>query len=74
MPLSVLSYASVVGILSTVYLVIVMFIDGLSKYDSPGSLWHPAPTSLEPGHAGELGLAFGLLMAGVSLSSSISLE
>ena len=67
MPLSLLSYASVIGILSTVFLVVVMLIDGVSKVDSPGSLWSPAPTSLSPGNYGELGLAFGLFMAGVSL-------
>ena len=66
MPLSLLSYASVIGILSTVFLVVVMLIDGVSKVDSPGSLWSPAPTSLSPGNYGELGLAFGLFMAGVS--------
>ena len=66
MPLSVLSLASVIGILSTLLLVFVMFVDGFSKTDSPGSLWSPAPTSLNPGNMEELGLAFGLFMAGVS--------
>ena len=66
MPLSLLSYASALGILCTLFLVVVMFIDGLGKADSPGSLWSPAPTSLNPGNLEELGLAFGLFMAGVS--------
>ncbi|KAJ3531446.1 hypothetical protein NM688_g7572 [Phlebia brevispora] len=66
MPLSLLSYASVIGLISTLFLIAVMFIDGLSKRESPGSLWSPAPTSLDPGNMGELGLAFGLLMAGFS--------
>ena len=65
MPLSALSYASVIGIVSTVFLVLVMFVDGLSKKESPGSLWSPAPTSFNPGNMGQLGLAFGLFMAGV---------
>lgn len=65
MPLSVLSYASVLGILSTLFLVTVMFIDGFSKKEGPGSLWNPAPTSLTFGGLGELGLSFGLFMAGV---------
>ncbi len=66
MPLSVLSYASILGILSTLLLVVVMFIDGFSKTESPGSLWSPADTSLGPGSIGELGVSFGLFMAGVS--------
>lgn len=65
MPLSVLSYASIIGILSTLFLVAVMFIDGLSKPEAPGSLWDPADTSLNIASIGELGLSFGLFMAGV---------
>lgn len=65
MPLSVLSYASIIGILSTLFLVAVMFIDGLSKPKAPGSLWDPADTSLNIASIGELGLSFGLFMAGV---------
>ena len=67
MPLSVLSYASVLGILSTLFLVGVMFYDGLSKYDSPGSLWNPARTSLTFESLGQLGLSYGLFMAGVRI-------
>lgn len=66
MPLSVLSYASVLGVLSTLFLVGVMFYDGFSKNESPGSLWVPAETSLVFGSLGQLGLSFGLFMAGVS--------
>lgn len=66
MPLSVLSYASVLGIVSTVFLVVVMFVDGFSKRTGPGSLWSPADTSLSFGSLGQLGLSFGLFMAGVS--------
>ncbi|KAI0348628.1 hypothetical protein BDW22DRAFT_1320195 [Trametopsis cervina] len=66
MPLSLLSYASIVGILSTLYLVLVMFIDGFSKPEGPGSLWSPAQTSLSFGSLGQLGLSFGLFMAGLS--------
>lgn len=65
-PLSVLSYTSIIGIISTLLIVIVLFIDGLSKPDAPGSLWSPAPTSFTIAGWGELGVAFGLFMAGFS--------
>jgi solute carrier family 32 (vesicular inhibitory amino acid transporter) len=66
MPLSLLSYTSILGIASTLFIVAVILIDGLSKREAPGSLWDPAPTSLLPGHLGELGISFGLFMAGFS--------
>ncbi|CAL1696014.1 unnamed protein product [Somion occarium] len=66
LPLSILSYASIIGILSTLLIVVVMFIDGLSKKDAPGSLWNPADTSLGIEGVGALGLSFGLFMAGFS--------
>ncbi|TFY68341.1 hypothetical protein EVJ58_g1054 [Rhodofomes roseus] len=66
LPLSVLSYTSILGILSTLLIIAVMVIDGLSKPDSPGSLWEPAPTSLGIRTPLHLGLAFGLFMAGFS--------
>lgn len=66
MPLSTLSYTSLLGIISTIFVVTVMFIDGFSKPDSPGSLWSPAPTSIKPGTMTQVGSAFGLFMAGVS--------
>jgi vesicular inhibitory amino acid transporter len=65
LPLSFLSYASLLGIVSTVFLVAVIFVDGFSKFDAPGSLWSPAETSLSVSSVHELGLAFGLFMAGV---------
>ncbi|KAF8844085.1 hypothetical protein BDN67DRAFT_896024 [Paxillus ammoniavirescens] len=66
MPLSILSFTSLLGITSTLLIIVVIFIDGFSKPDSPGSLWIPAQTSLSPGTPGEVGVAFGLLMAGFS--------
>ncbi|KAI9572808.1 transmembrane amino acid transporter protein-domain-containing protein [Boletus coccyginus] len=66
MPLSILSYTSLLGISSTIIIIAVIFVDGLSKSDSPGSLWSPAHTSLSPGTPGEVGIAFGLFMAGFS--------
>ncbi|EIW86561.1 hypothetical protein CONPUDRAFT_44089 [Coniophora puteana RWD-64-598 SS2] len=65
-PLSVLSYTSVLGIVSTILVVAVLFIDGLSKTEGPGSLWDPAETSIGVGGLTELGMAFGLFMAGFS--------
>ncbi|EJD04149.1 uncharacterized protein FOMMEDRAFT_82137 [Fomitiporia mediterranea MF3/22] len=65
-PLSLLSYASILGILSTLLIIGTVFIDGLSKSEAPGSLWDPAPTNLGIAGWGELGVAFGLFMAGFS--------
>jgi len=64
MPLSVLSYASILGIFSTILLIACIFIDGLSKHEAPGSLWQPADTAWGVGQVSKLGVAFGLFMAG----------
>ncbi|KZT30339.1 hypothetical protein NEOLEDRAFT_1173781 [Neolentinus lepideus HHB14362 ss-1] len=66
LPLSLLSYTSILGIVSTLFLVAVIFIDGFSKKNSPGSLWQPAETNVGIHSTGELGIAFGLFMAGFS--------
>jgi vesicular inhibitory amino acid transporter len=66
LPLSLLSSLSILGIASTLFIVAVVLIDGLSKREAPGSLWEPAATAWFPARAGELGVAFGLLMAGFS--------
>ncbi|KAG1867878.1 transmembrane amino acid transporter protein-domain-containing protein [Suillus subalutaceus] len=66
LPLSILSYTSILGICSTLLIILVIFIDGFSKPDAPGSLWSPAATSWGTGSMTELGVAFGLLMAGFS--------
>jgi hypothetical protein len=55
-------------------LVIVIIIDGLSKKEAPGSLWDPAPTSLNAASANKLGIAFGLFMAGVRRLSLVCFE
>lgn len=68
LPLSLLSYASILGILSIVLLVAVILIDGFSKKDAPGSLWSPAETYVGVDNISHLGLAFGLFMAGVRMS------
>ncbi|KAG2077126.1 hypothetical protein BDR04DRAFT_1089441 [Suillus decipiens] len=64
LPLSILSYTSIFGICSTLLIILVIFIDGFSKRDAPGSLWSPAATSWGTGSMTELGIACGLLMAG----------
>ncbi|KAJ7619383.1 transmembrane amino acid transporter protein-domain-containing protein [Roridomyces roridus] len=66
LPLSLLSITSVLGIVSTVLVVAVILIDGVSKTESPGSLWSPADTSLGIDNWNHLGIAFGLFMAGFS--------
>ncbi|KZP12050.1 hypothetical protein FIBSPDRAFT_870672 [Athelia psychrophila] len=66
MPLSLLSYASMIGIFSTLSIIAVIFIDGFSKKEGPGSLWSPAETQPGIESIGALGVAFGLFMAGFS--------
>ncbi|KAK9766217.1 hypothetical protein K7432_004867 [Basidiobolus ranarum] len=63
-PLSILAYTSIVGIISTIALVVVVVINGLSTTISPGSLLVPAPTNLWPTMPMSIPISFGLLMAG----------
>lgn len=49
-------------------MVLVIFVDGFSKKEAPGSLFSPAPTELVVTNVQELGMAFGLFMAGVRTS------
>jgi vesicular inhibitory amino acid transporter len=69
MPLSLLSYSSILGIISTILIITVILVDGFSKRESPGSLWTPAETSYVVRSPEKLGVAFGLFMAGVCLST-----
>lgn len=66
LPLSFLAYTSIIGIVSTILILFVVFFDGFSKQTSPGSLISPAPTDLAPYSVETLGVAFGLMMAGFS--------
>jgi len=67
LPLSLLAYASVIGILSTLLIIFVLFFDGLSKSDAPGSLLNPCATQLLASLSfSRTGTAFGLFMAGFS--------
>ena len=51
-----------------VVVVILIFVDGALKAHSPGSLRHPAPTSLFPQRWSTLPLSFGLLMCKFSFT------
>lgn len=74
LPLSLLSYTSILGILSTILIVAVVLVDGLSKKHSPGSFWEPAHTSIGPAGGNALALSFGLFMAGVGIISALWLS
>ncbi|KAI9884749.1 MAG: hypothetical protein M1823_003459 [Watsoniomyces obsoletus] len=63
LPLWVLSFSSVLGILSCFSIVAIIFIDGLIKPHAPGSLREPAKTYLWPENWSMLPLAIGLLMS-----------
>ena len=62
-PLSLLSFTSVLGIICCLWIVIAVFADGLTKPESPGSLRDIATTHAFPADWKTLPLAFGLLMA-----------
>ncbi|KAH0590527.1 hypothetical protein H2248_000673 [Termitomyces sp. 'cryptogamus'] len=66
LPLSLLSYTSILGILSSIFIIFVVLIDGFCKSETPGSLWRPAETNFGVQNSQNLGLAFGLFMAGFS--------
>lgn len=63
LPLRILSYTSILGILSTVTLVLVIFFDGLSKLEAPGSLRNPMPTDTFPSTWKTVPLSIGLLVS-----------
>lgn len=64
LPYRLLSYTSLIGLLSSLVLVVVVIVDGAIKEEGPGSLRHPEPTSWSPGRG--WGLSAGLIMSGVS--------
>ncbi|ROT38824.1 vacuolar amino acid transporter 1 [Sodiomyces alkalinus F11] len=63
LPLRLLSFTSVVGILSCLSIVLIVIIDGFIKQNTPGSLVEPAVTHLFPANWLTLPLSFGLLMS-----------
>ncbi|KAJ7850167.1 hypothetical protein B0H14DRAFT_3137715 [Mycena olivaceomarginata] len=64
-------YTFILGILSTILVVVVILVDGVTKTESPGSLWSPADTSSGIDNRNHLGIAFGLFMAGLSSHAAI---
>lgn len=63
MPLRLLSFTSILGIISCLGIVTAVLVDGLMKPTAPGSLRDPAPTYLFPTNWYSLPIAFGLLMS-----------
>ncbi|KAJ7692660.1 hypothetical protein B0H14DRAFT_3531417 [Mycena olivaceomarginata] len=59
-------YTPILGILSTVLIVVVILVDGVTKTESPGSLWSPADMSFGIDNWNHLGIVFGPFMAGFS--------
>ncbi|KAL9091490.1 MAG: hypothetical protein Q9165_004876 [Trypethelium subeluteriae] len=63
LPLRLLSFTSVLGILCCFGIVFAVFADGFIKPHQPGSLREPAKTYLFPEHWGTVPLSFGLMMS-----------
>ncbi|KAG8856309.1 hypothetical protein FRB96_006460 [Tulasnella sp. 330] len=67
LPLRTLSFASILGVLSTFTLIVVLLGDGLGKKTAPGSLWESADTDwFPPTPLVTVPISFGLFMAGFS--------
>ncbi|MDI1492429.1 MAG: hypothetical protein OHK93_003643 [Ramalina farinacea] len=62
-PLRYLSFTSVLGIISCLGIVTLIFVDGFIKPHFPGSLRDPSMESLSPKRWSDLPLSFGLLMS-----------
>lgn len=62
--LKLLSYASIIGIITVINLIFVVLYDGFSYTETPGSLIHPAPTDIWPPNFMQIPIAFGLVLAG----------
>ncbi|KAF2637843.1 hypothetical protein P280DRAFT_472005 [Massarina eburnea CBS 473.64] len=63
LPLRMLSFTSILGVMSCFGITIAIFVDGFIKNDTPGSLLSPAPQYLFPSNWMTIPLAFGLLMS-----------
>ncbi|CCH44662.1 Vacuolar amino acid transporter 1 [Wickerhamomyces ciferrii] len=63
LPLNVLSLISLFGITSTIGVVVMIFIAGFTKTESPGSLIQFAPTNLFPDSLASALISIGILMA-----------
>ncbi|CAG8750198.1 23830_t:CDS:2 [Dentiscutata erythropus] len=66
LPINYLSYTSLLGIFTAASLALVLLIDGLTKFDAPGSLWQPMNTHLLPPSWMVLPLSFGLINSAFS--------
>lgn len=62
-PLRFLSFTSILGILSCFGIVLAIFVDGLLKPHTPGSVREPAATHLFPTNWMTLPISFGILMS-----------
>lgn len=63
LPLRILSFSSIMGIMSTFGLVLIVFFDGFWKKESPGSLHMPMDTWIMPKNWMTVPLAIGIFMA-----------
>ena len=62
-PLSMLSFTSILGILCCFGIVLAVIVDGIIKPHQPGSLREPATTTLFPANWATLPISFGILMS-----------
>lgn len=62
LPLRVLSHISLIGIISTISLVLLIFFCGLIKKNSPGSLVDPVPFNIYPISLKNLFLSYGIIL------------
>ncbi|KAJ3029794.1 hypothetical protein HDV00_009435 [Rhizophlyctis rosea] len=65
--LRILSYASVIGIITVINLLAILLYDGLSTPSKPGSILDPAETSLWPRSLHHVALSFGLIFVGLDV-------
>ncbi|KAF1971830.1 hypothetical protein BU23DRAFT_535997 [Bimuria novae-zelandiae CBS 107.79] len=63
LPLRLLSFTSILGVMSCFGITIAIFVDGLIKPDQPGSIRQPATQYLFPENWMTIPLSFGLLMS-----------
>ncbi|EME43409.1 hypothetical protein DOTSEDRAFT_153933 [Dothistroma septosporum NZE10] len=63
LPLRLLSFTSILGILSCFGIVLAVIVDGFIKPSTPGSLRQPATTYLFPSNWMTLPISFGILMS-----------
>lgn len=67
LPLRIISYTSLLSVFSTLFIGVVLIVNGLSKESAPGSLYEFEPTNWWPAGPHRLGISFGIFMAGVGV-------